>query len=52
MRWKGEDKWVPHKVKSPATEGQCQQVRDYLAFASKEAKEEENQNSKDGCFIQ
>ena len=47
MRWKGQNKWVPHKVKSPATEGQCQQVRDYLEFALK--KEEKDQG---GCFIQ
>jgi len=38
-RWKGQGKWVPGKVKSPATDGQVQQVREYLDYVE-EVKED------------
>ena len=56
MRWKGQEKWVPHKVKSPATEGQCQQVKDYLEFiSSKKVYEDHKETEGDDkcqCVIQ
>lgn len=53
MRWKGQGKWVSHKVQSPATEGQRQQVRDYLEFVhTVDEQEQDDHDDKCTCNIQ
>ncbi len=48
MRWKAEGKWVNPKVKSPATEGQVEQVKEYLEFVKKTP---QNEDGGQGCVI-